>query len=154
MAITKYARTVHTGSDPQRQPGQPEAAHGSPPHPAVLNPCFSSTEYCLLRLKIQKTQLAKAATSAISFCLSMRSRTGSPAVQEGEAQHTSSSPPPCRQQQHTTLPSHHFVNKLITTSHDLALPQINVIYFWNETNELLEMAIGTLSFVIIGEECV
>ena len=40
MAITKYARTVHTGSDPQRQPGQPEAAHGSPPHPAVMNPCL------------------------------------------------------------------------------------------------------------------
>ena len=93
MAITKYARTVHTGSDPQRQPGQPEAAHGSPPHPAVMNPCFSTTEYSLLRLMIQKAQLAKAATSAISFCLSMRSRTGSPAVQEGEAQHTSSSPP-------------------------------------------------------------
>ena len=27
MAITKYARTVHTGSDPQHQPGQPAAAH-------------------------------------------------------------------------------------------------------------------------------
>ena len=38
MAITKYARTFHTGSDPQQQPGQPEAAHGSPPHPAVMNP--------------------------------------------------------------------------------------------------------------------
>ena len=38
MAITKYARTVHTGSDPQRQPGQPEATHGSPPHLAVMNP--------------------------------------------------------------------------------------------------------------------
>ena len=48
MAITKYARTVHTGSDPQRQPGQPEAAHGSPPHPAVMNPCFSTADYCLL----------------------------------------------------------------------------------------------------------
>ena len=35
MAITKYARTVHTGSDPQHQPGQPAAAHNSPPHPAV-----------------------------------------------------------------------------------------------------------------------
>jgi len=29
-----------------------------------------------------------------------------------------------------------------------------VIYFWNETNELLEMAIGALSFVTIGEEYV
>ena len=54
MAITKYARTVHTGSDPQRQPGQPEAAHGSPPHPAVMNPCFSTTDYSLLRLMMQK----------------------------------------------------------------------------------------------------
>mmetsp|Transcript_50090 Transcript_50090/g.113639 ORF Transcript_50090/g.113639 Transcript_50090/m.113639 type:complete len:105 (+) Transcript_50090:123-437(+) len=88
MAITKYARTVHTDSDPQRQPGQPEAAHGSPPHPAVMNPCFSTTEYSLLRLMMQKAQLAKTATSAISFCLSKRSRRGSPAVQE-EAQHTS-----------------------------------------------------------------
>ena len=45
MAITKYARTVHTGSDPQQQPGQPEAAHGSPPHPAVMNPRLSIVVY-------------------------------------------------------------------------------------------------------------
>ena len=29
-----------------------------------------------------------------------------------------------------------------------------VIYFWNETNELLEMATGASSFVTIGEEYV
>ena len=29
-----------------------------------------------------------------------------------------------------------------------------VIYFWNETNKLLEMAIGALSFVTIGEKYV
>ena len=29
-----------------------------------------------------------------------------------------------------------------------------VTYFWNETNELLEMAIGALSFATIGEEYV
>ena len=63
MAITKYARTVHTGSDPQRQPGQPEAAHGSPPHPAVMNSCFSTTDYSLLRLMMQKAQVTKTATS-------------------------------------------------------------------------------------------
>ena len=51
MAITKYARTVHTGSDPQRQPGQPAAAHGSLPHLAVMNPCSSPTDYCLLRFE-------------------------------------------------------------------------------------------------------
>ena len=54
MAITKYARTVHTGSDPQRQPGQPKAAHGSPPHPAVMNPCFSTTDYLFLAFESAK----------------------------------------------------------------------------------------------------
>ena len=71
MAITKYARTVHTGSDPQRQPGQPEAAHGSPPHPAVMNPCFSTTDYGLLRLNMQETQVALTTTPVISFSLSL-----------------------------------------------------------------------------------
>ena len=49
MAITKYARTVHTGSDPQRQPGQPEAAHRSPPHPAVMNPCL-----CIVAIMLEQ----------------------------------------------------------------------------------------------------
>ncbi len=48
MEITKYARTVHTGSNLQQQPGQPAAAHGSPPHPVVMNRFFSTTDYCLL----------------------------------------------------------------------------------------------------------
>ena len=47
MAITKYARTVHTGSDPQQQPGQPKAAHGSPPPPAVMNPRLSTVAIML-----------------------------------------------------------------------------------------------------------
>ena len=71
MAITKYARTVHTGSDPQRQPGQPEAAHGSPPHPAVMNPCFSTTDYSLLRLMMQETQMAKTTTVVTNIFLSL-----------------------------------------------------------------------------------
>ena len=72
MAITKYARTVHTGSDPQRQSGQPEAAHGSPSHPAVMNPCFSTilTIVCCV-LKMQETQVAKTTTNVSNIFLSL-----------------------------------------------------------------------------------